>query len=407
MIALLAGAGVLAFLLAVLLEEAGAWFSRNALDRIADDDESAESVALARSARHARLLARLAAAAAFVILFSAARRMEPAAAPIGVALLAFLWAAAGSTLVAVRWRSPLAMLGRAVFGPLERVGRLLRWTVVALHRMPGVGPPATSADRIVELDYELRWLLGRTGEDEEGKMLATLHEFGESSVEDVMVPREEVVGIPAEASVPAILETVSREGYTRYPVYRDSLDQVVGVLHVFDLLAPPAEATAASLAREPLLTSATKPVGTLLRELQATYNQMAVAVDEYGGMAGIATVEDLLEELVGEIHDELDVEEETPLKRIEEGVYMVEGTMRVEDLNEALGLDLDEGEYDTLAGWVLDRLERVPLPGERLREDGVLIEIAAAEPQRINALRLTLMEGDAEASARPAPKERR
>jgi CBS domain containing-hemolysin-like protein len=223
-------------------------------------------------------------------------------------------------------------------------------------------------------------------------MLATLQEFGEACVEDVMVPREEVVGIPAEATVPEILDVVRREGYTRYPVYRDTLDTVVGVLHVFDLLAAPPDVTAASLARDPVLTSATKPVGTLLRELQATYNQMAVAVDEYGGMAGIATVEDLLEELVGEIHDELDIEEESPLRRIEAGVYWVEGTMRVEDLNEALGLDLEEGEYDTVAGLVLDRLERIPLPGERVREDGVALEVAAAEPQRILALRLTLID---------------
>ncbi len=410
MMSLAIGAGLVSLMFAVLLEEAGAWFSQNALDRMVGDGEEQEAAAFARSARQARLLARLLAAAAFVIPLAADRRFGPSYVPPIVAALALLWAVAGSTLVAVRWQSPLSLAGRAVLRPLAEVGNVLRWILVALHRMPGVGRPASSAERLIELDYELRWLQGRSGEDEEGKMLATLQEFGEACVEDVMVPREEVVGIPAEATVPEILDVVRREGYTRYPVYRDTLDTVVGVLHVFDLLAAPSEVTAASLAREPVLTSATKPVGTLLRELQATYNQMAVAVDEYGGMAGIATVEDLLEELVGEIHDELDVEEESPLRRIEPGVYWVEGTMRVEDLNEALGLDLKEGEYDTVAGLVLDRLERIPLPGERVREEGVAFEIAAAEPQRVIALRLTLIEEteeNAKGARNAAPGARR
>ncbi len=396
-------AGFLLLLLAVLLEEAGAWFSRSALDRMAADEEAPETVDLARSARHARLVARLLVAAGFVALLAVVHRYGPRAAAVLVALLAFAWAWVGSTLVGVRWESPLGLAGRAVLQPLEELGSVLRWILVSLHRMPGVGRPATAAERLVELDYELRWLQGRTGEDEEGKMLVTVHEFGEASVEDVMVPREEVVGIPAEATPSDVLEVVAREGYTRYPVYRDTLDSVVGVLHAFDLLAAPPEATAASLAREPVLTSATKPVGTLLRELQATYNQMAVAVDEYGGVAGIATVEDLLEELVGEIHDELDLEEEAPLRRIEEGVYRVEGTMRVEDLNEALGLHLEEGEYDTVAGLVLDRLERIPLPGEGVREGGATIEVASAEPHRIHALRLALDGEDGEDAEGLAP----
>ncbi len=270
-------AGLVSLVLAILLEEAGAWFSRNALDRMAGDDEAQEAATFARSARQARLLARLLAAAAFVIPLAATARLGSAYASAIVAVLALLWAALGSTLVAVRWQSPLSLAGRAVLRPLAELGNVLRWVLVVLHRMPGVGRPASSAERLLELDYELRWLQGRSGEDEEGKMLATLQEFGESCVEDVMVPREEVVGIPAEATVPEILEVVGREGYTRYPVYRDTLDTVVGVLHVFDLLAAPPEVTAASLAREPVLTSATKSVGTLLRELQATYNQLAVA----------------------------------------------------------------------------------------------------------------------------------
>jgi hypothetical protein len=145
MIALAAGIGLALFLLAVLLEEAWAWFSRSALDRLADDDESQEANDLARSARHTRLLARFLAAAAFVDFFAVAHRLRPLYGPAAVAVLAFAWAAAGSTLVAVRWRSPLALAGRAVYRPLARIGLLLRWLLVALHRVPGTTSCAGSS----------------------------------------------------------------------------------------------------------------------------------------------------------------------------------------------------------------------------------------------------------------------
>ncbi len=384
-------AAVVLLAAAVLLEEAAVWYGRNALDRMEGDEEDEEALAHARSARQARLVGRFLVAGGFVIVAWFSLR-APAPWPFAAAaLLALLWALAGGTLTAVHWRSPLGLAGRILFRPLSRVGDALRWIILLSHRIPGLGRVVSSGDRVVELDQELRWLTGRTEEDEEGKMLATLHEFGETRVEDVMVPREEVAGVPAGARLPEILAVVEREGYSRYPVYRDSLDSVVGILHVFDLLDAPADATAAGLAHEAYLTSSTKGAGTLLRELQVTYNQMAVAVDEYGGMAGVATVEDLIEELVGEIRDELDVEE-VELRRLEPGTYWVDAAMRVDELNEALDLDLEEGEYDTVAGLVLEQLERIPRPGERIRMDGAWIEVVQAEPHRINALRLTLVE---------------
>lgn len=221
-------------------------------------------------------------------------------------------------------------------------------------------------------------------------MVATLREFGESRAEDVLVPREEVVGVSAETSRDEILALVQREGFSRYPVFRESLDTVVGVLHVFDLLTAGPDTRAEDLAREPFLTNDTKLVSVLLRELQVTYNQMAVVLDEYGGTAGIVTVEDLLEELVGEIRDELDLEEGDALRRLEPGVYWVDAAMRLEDLNEALKLGLETGDYDTVAGLLLDRLERIPMPGERIREGGAWIEVLSAEPQRINSVKVTV-----------------
>jgi len=385
------GAALL-FLAAALMEEAAVWFGRNALDRLEDDEEGAEGRAFARSARQARLTGRFLVAAALVGL-TGASAAAPDRYPLPVVfVIAALWALGGAALSAIHWRSPLGLAGRVLFRPLRVLADPLRWTLATGQRLPGMDRVLSAGERVRELDHELRWLTADTGEDEEGNLLATLHDFGEALVEDVMVPREETVGIPAEARIPEMLELVAREGYSRYPVYRDSPDAVVGVLHVFDLLSAGSEATAGSLAHEPYFTNATKPAGTLLRELQVTYNQMAVVVDEYGGVAGVITVEDLLEELVGEIRDELDTEEEIELRRLEPGVYWVDGTMRIDDLNEALDLDLEEGEYDTVAGLVLEHFERIPRPGERLKVDGVWLEVVQAEPQRIHALRLTLVD---------------
>ncbi len=390
---------VLLLAAAVLLEETTVWFSRHALDRRESDEEESDVLEMALAARRSRLLARFLIALVFAGLSAMAARSGSAAPPAILAAVALAWVLGASALAAVHWRSPLGLAGRALFGTLNRFGAVLQTGLWTLRGIPGLGRMLTLEESLDQMDHERRWLFGGTGEDEEGKMLATLREFGEALVEDVLVPREEVAGIREEADLEEILDVVRREGYTRYPVYRESLDTVTGVLHVFDLLRAEPGKRAAELAREPMFANATKPVGALLRELQVTYNQMAVVVDEYGGTAGIVTVEDVLEELVGEIHDELDVEEDPSLRRLEPGVFWVDGAMRVEDLNEALRLDLDEGEYDTVAGLVLERLERIPRPGERIREDGAWIEVASAEPNRVSAVRLILIEGDREAGA--------
>ena len=382
--------GALALLpLSMFLSEAVMWFARNALDIHRSDDDDASAADLARSASQAELVSRFCIAVSFVALISIAVRLDSIGTTLTVVLAAFVWTLFAGALSGVHWRSPVSLAGRALFRPLRWLGIALDWVLLGWGRLGG--PDARgSLVRVKEMEQETRWLLGRTPDDETGKMLASLHEFGESLVEDVMVPREEIAGIPAEAGLADILAMVQRERHSRYPVYSDSLDTVVGVLHVFDLLQASEGDVASTLAQKPFFTNDTKGVGALLRELQVTYNQMAVVVDEYGGTAGIITVEDLLEELVGEIGDEHE-EEETPLRRLGPGVFWVEGTMRVDEVNEALKLDLDEGEYDTLAGLVLDRLERIPRPGERIRANGVWLEVAASEPHRIKAVKVTVL----------------
>ncbi len=386
------GAGLV--LIAFLLEESAAWFGRNALDLESRGPEKAsEATGLAWEAAWSRTMGRFAMAVAFAGVALVALVEGRVLVLAGLLVTGLLVAILAASFSAVQWRSPLGIAGRAVYWPLRWVGVVLRGLVRVVGRLPGLSHPAGADERLVELDEERRWLMGSSFEDEQGEMLATLHDFGTTRVEDVMVPREEVVGVAAGSTLAEVLTLIEAEGFSRYPVYRDTLDHVTGVLHVFDCLGADLETRVESLARDPYLTPGTKPAGDLLRELQATYNQMAVVVDEYGGTAGLATIEDLLEELVGEIEDEHD-EEEIPFRRLEPGVYWVEASMRVDDLNESLDLHLEEGDYDTLAGLMLDRLEHVPQPGERIRENGVWIEVAAAEPHRINAVRVIVADGE-------------
>ena len=376
----------------VFLDEAAMWFARNSLDSYAGEEERRTARKFARSASHAHLLSRFLVSLAFAVLIFSATR-TPTLSGVMISLtVALVWAFFTAALSGVHWRSPLSLIGRAMIRPLGFLGAIAGWIFSVWGRMAGEesGENEDAArEQVQMLGQEGDWLLEKAETTDQGKMLATLREFGESLVEDVMVQRESMVAIPASAEIPEILSVVQNEGHSRYPVYSESQDTVVGVLHVFDLLSANPGVDAGSLARPALFTSATKSVGTLLRELQVTYNQMAVVVDEYGGVAGLVTVEDLLEELVGEIEDEHD-EEETPLKELEPGVYWIQGTMRVDEINEALALEVEEGEYDTVAGLFLDRLERVPRVGERLRENGVWLEVLTAEPNRVHAVKLVV-----------------
>ena len=380
-------------LLAALLEEGANWFVHRAADLLAGEAEDAHVVTAARSARQARLLARVVVALAFGIAVAAMPPEERWMWSGAAIALALVWTVLLTPLFGLRSRTPWSLLGQFLFRPLGWAGILARVVLLAGGRLPGLGAPMSSVDRVTELDRELSWLRGdaRPGIPESSSearaFVATLHQFGEALVQDVMVPRESIVALRRTAEMSDIVAVVSGQGYSRYPVYADNLDNVVGMLHVLDLLTASPGATAGQLARPALFTPSTKPVGALLKELQTTYNQMAVVVDEYGGTAGLVTVEDLIEELVGEIEDEHD---ETPprIRRLEPGVFWVDATLPVYEVNEVLHLDLEEGEYDTVAGLVLERLERIPKPGERIQENGASIEVLAASPHRIQSLKI-------------------
>jgi putative hemolysin len=228
-------------------------------------------------------------------------------------------------------------------------------------------------------EAELRMLIdigAEAGEFEEAEaaLLDRVFHFGDRRVHEVMVPRTEAVGIEHKATVADFYATYGHASHSRFPVFDESPDKVVGILGIKDVLAALAEGKVDKsspiepLARPPYFVPESKLIGDLFREMQQRGVQMAVAVDEWGGTAGIVTLEQLLEEMVGQVRDEL-WPAEPEITPIDEHTTQVDGGISVEEAREELGLDIPEGEYDTLAGYVLSRLGHIPRVGENVVVD--------------------------------------
>ncbi len=246
-------------------------------------------------------------------------------------------------------------------------------------------------------EEEIR-LLVKMGEEEgvieetERQMIHSIFEFGDTVAREIMVPRIDIVSVEDTAPLDEILRVILAEGHSRIPVYHESVDHIVGVVHVKDLLshlkAGRHTVPAKEIMRPPFFVPEGKRLDELFREMRRKMIHMAIVVDEYGGTAGLVTVEDLLEEIVGPIHDEYDVEEKL-VEIINERVARVDGRMNIEEVNDLLGLALPPGEVDTVGGFVYTLLGHVPTQGETVTYDGVEICVERLEGQRIAKVRIT------------------
>jgi putative hemolysin len=297
-----------------------------------------------------------------------------------------------------------------IFGPLVW---LLQESSSLILRALGLQPPGAEHD--AHSEAELRMLLSSSAEQgeiehEEQEMLYKVFDFADKEVADVMVPRPEVVAIsialPAEEALKAVLDSP----FTRYPIYRESLDDIVGVLHIRDLIEALHDRGIVAVDLETLVRPAymvpeTKDLGALLTEFRRTNQHLAIVIDEYGSMEGIVTLEDLLEEIVGEIEDEFDLPDET-IERIDADTIRIDGTFPIDDFNEQFDCDLPVEDYHTMAGFVFGELGRTAEPGDEVRHDGLLFRVDAVEGQRIDRLVVTFQpwrrsepqEGDDEAA---------
>jgi putative hemolysin len=242
---------------------------------------------------------------------------------------------------------------------------------------------------------ELQFLLQAEGEPSdlkpmEKEMIHRIFRLSTMKVKEVMVPLVNVVSLEDRDSVQEAIASVRQEDYSRYPVYRERVDNIIGIVHSFDLLFADADApTIQPYIRSVSFFPETKAVDEMLVDLQRRREAMAVVVDEYGGAVGLVTVEDILEEVVGEIRDEYDLDQ--PLyKRLGPKQFRINGRMEIDHINEILKLNLPKGEYETLGGLILDRLGRVPLPGESLRVKGILLEVQKATDKSVTEVLLTL-----------------
>jgi len=229
---------------------------------------------------------------------------------------------------------------------------------------------------------------------ERRQMIRGVHELSETVVKELMVPRIDVFFLPAEAELADIVEKAADCGHSRIPVYRDTIDNVIGVLYVKDLLRAAMEKKplkAEALVRKPYFVPESKRIDSLLREMKRRHVHIAIAVDEYGGTSGIICFEDILEVIVGEIQDEFDDEREDIIP-VGAGAWICDGRVNVDDLNEALGVSLPSEEIDTLGGLVFDLFGKIPVKYEKMSRDNIDFIIQDMDGHKINTVKVVIRE---------------
>ena len=229
-------------------------------------------------------------------------------------------------------------------------------------------------------------------EEEEGELIHSIIEFGDTSVSEVMTPRPDIVAIPESATVREARDIMTESKYSRLPVYRDQIDNVEGLIYVRDLLQCWVEGKEdepiARLVRPVYFVPETKSVAELLEEMQKAHVQLSIVIDEYGGVAGLVTVEDILEEIVGEIEDEDIGREEEEIVESRDGAYEVLGSTEIGKIERLFGVEIEDDDFTTIAGLVINESGKVPRSGEHLTFRGFDVEVLEADERRIGRLRL-------------------
>ena len=229
-------------------------------------------------------------------------------------------------------------------------------------------------------------------ETDEKKMITNVFDFGDQVAKDIMIPRVEMTCVDVETDFQEVLEIFRKERYTRMPVYEEDTDNVIGILNIKDVFLKGQERNFSlrSLMRQPLFTFELKKVSKLLNEMRKSSSNVAIVLNEYGSCVGMITLEDMLEEIVGDIHDEYDEEEEEEIGkiRISDHEYLVEGSMKLNDLNEILGTELESEDYDSIGGYLTGLFEHLPNKGEAVIEGGLKFVVEAANDTRVEKVRI-------------------
>jgi CBS domain containing-hemolysin-like protein len=272
---------------------------------------------------------------------------------------------------------------------------MTRWIAGIVPATRRSGPAATPDEAAEEANETAKAYIDTAEQEgliegEERRLLQSIVDFGDTLVREVMTPRPDIVAIRDTATVGDVRALFREQEYSRFPVYKESLDNIAGFVFVKDLVVLSTADDArpvTTLLRPAVVVPETKRVPELLKQFQRQQTQCAIVVDEYGGTAGLVTIEDLLEEIVGEIRDEYDVESE-PIVDEGSGRWVFSGKVNIDEVIQRLNVDIEREGFETVGGYLMSHLGRVPAVGEKLEMDGLIVEVLDAERRRINKVRM-------------------
>lgn len=228
-------------------------------------------------------------------------------------------------------------------------------------------------------------------EKEEHEIINDVLELNDSCAKDIMIPRTHVVSIRETATYDDIVKVYQEEKYSRLVVLNEKQNEVLGVINIKDMLFLNKETfKLQDILRKPYVTYESKKISDLLKELRKGQNNMAVILDEYGDLVGIITIEDILEEIVGQIRDEYDADELKQIKKIDENIYEIEGSLNIDDVNEALSINLESEEYNSIGGYIIEKLELFPKAGDKYEQEGIYLEVLEVVNNRIEKVKLEI-----------------
>ena len=280
----------------------------------------------------------------------------------------------------------------------------LTWLFSQWKRLLGHFIRSTEEDTITE--GELMTMVSEAendGEltDRESQLIRSAIEFDDVEVEEILTPRVDVIAVEDDLSLDEVADTFAESGYSRLPVYHGTIDNIIGVVHEKDFYLGRLrkDTTLEDLVKPTLYTTGSTQISQLLRTLREQHHHMAVVVDEYGGTEGIITLEDILEEIVGEIHDEYDEKEDELVQQISDREYIIEGSMSLDDVNDHLNTKLESEDYDSLGGFIIEHLDRLPATGDEvMTEDGIRLVVEKLDKNRVESVHIYLPESDVTAS---------
>ncbi|HEV7666692.1 MAG TPA: hemolysin family protein [Chloroflexota bacterium] len=298
--------------------------------------------------------------------------------------------------VALTFVRPVELLNRVLFIVLVPMQAL----ELAVRRLVGVQRGLTPADA----EDRLRHLVEGNSdlEEDEREMIASVIELGEQPVREVMVPRIDIIAAPANSTVRDVVDRIVESGHSRVPIFDETIDDISGVVYAKDLLRYLRDGSQSApvqpLAREPSYVPETKKVDELLHEMQQSRVHVAIVVDEYGGTAGLITMEDLVEEIVGEIRDEYDIEE-AMIEEVSDREALFDARVSIRDVNDTLDLDIEDEDFDTLGGLLYHELGKVPNVGDEVRVDGAIVTVLTTTGRRVRKVRVTKVQPPEPATA--------